>query len=165
MRFMRASCVSRSSSARRRSGVMGASPVSWAAIRGDCQHEGRGRREVRGQPVAPAGPALHNHAHGLTPGPLTHEATMRWTGWLIACVLPMVAFLSVPPQAQEVKRTTNVSWKKTVLDRAFRSEGVTVADVNKDGKMDIVNGEVWFEAPDWKMHEIRKSKDHTQGEK
>ena len=37
-----------------------------------------------------------------------------------------------------------------------RSEGATVADVNKDGKMDILTGEVWYEAPDWKMHEIRK---------
>ena len=34
----------------------------------------------------------------------------------------------------------------------FRSEGVAVADVNKDGKMDVINGEAWYEAPDWKMH-------------
>ena len=71
---------------------------------------------------------------------------MRWTAWLLACALPMAAFLSVPPRAQELKRTTNISWKKTHLDRAFRSEGVTVADVNKDGKLDILNGEVWYEA-------------------
>src|SRR5262245_63698257 len=90
---------------------------------------------------------------------------MRWTAWLLACAILTAACLSAPPQAQEVKRTTNISWKKTVLDRAFRSEGVAVADVNKDGKLDIVNGEVWFEAPDWKMREIRKTKDHTQGEK
>ena len=49
-----------------------------------------------------------------------------------------------------------ISWKKTVVDRAFRSEGVAVADVNKDGKMDIIVGDVWYEAPDWKMHVIRK---------
>jgi len=34
-------------------------------------------------------------------------------------------------------------WKKTVIDKVFRSEGVAVADVNRDGKMDIINGEAW----------------------
>ena len=45
-------------------------------------------------------------------------------------------------------------WTKITLDKAFRSEGVAVADVNKDGKPDVLAGEVWYEAPDWKMHEI-----------
>ena len=45
-------------------------------------------------------------------------------------------------------------WTKVVVDKAFRAEGVAVADVNKDGKLDILAGEVWYEAPDWKMHEI-----------
>ncbi len=89
---------------------------------------------------------------------------MRWTIFLIACTLPLVALLSPPPAAQPLKRSTDVTWKKTVLDRAFRSEGVTAADVNNDGKIDIINGEVWYEAPDWKMHEIRPSKDWTRGE-
>lgn len=48
-----------------------------------------------------------------------------------------------------------ITWKKTTLDRTFRSEGVTVADVNRDGRPDIIAGNVWYEAPDWKMHEIR----------
>jgi hypothetical protein len=56
-----------------------------------------------------------------------------------------------------------ISWKKTVLDKAFRSEGVTAFDVNKDGKVDIVNGECWYEAPGWKRHEVRPSKDYTKG--
>ncbi len=40
----------------------------------------------------------------------------------------------------------------------FRSEGVAVADFNKDGKLDIFVGDVWYEAPDWKMHEVRPAK-------
>lgn len=55
------------------------------------------------------------------------------------------------------------NWKKTVVDKAFRSEGVAVADVNKDGKLDILNGEAWYEAPNWKMHEIRKLGDYGDG--
>ena len=46
-------------------------------------------------------------------------------------------------------------WQRLKLEDIFRSEGVAAADVNHDGKMDVLNGEVWFEAPDWKLHEIR----------
>jgi sugar lactone lactonase YvrE len=48
-----------------------------------------------------------------------------------------------------------LQFKKIVLDTTFRSEGVAVADVNKDGKLDVLASDVWYEAPDWKMHEIR----------
>src|SRR5438105_2180147 len=56
-----------------------------------------------------------------------------------------------------------ITWKKTVVDRVFRSEGVAIADVNRDGKMDILAGDVWYEAPDWKMHEIRKPGNYGDG--
>ena len=46
------------------------------------------------------------------------------------------------------------------MDKVFRSDGVAVADVNKDGKPDIIVGDVWYEAPDWKMHPLRKER-HT----
>ena len=58
---------------------------------------------------------------------------------------------------------TKITWKKTVLDTKFRSEGVAVADVNKDGKIDVLNGEYWYEAPDWKPHEMQPFKDHGTG--
>lgn len=48
-----------------------------------------------------------------------------------------------------------ITWKKTVLDTSFRSEGVAVADVNKDGKKDVLVGEFWYEAPNWTRHEMR----------
>lgn len=48
------------------------------------------------------------------------------------------------------------TWQRQELDAAFRSEGSAAADVNKDGKMDVIAGDVWYEAPDWKMHEVRK---------
>ena len=48
-----------------------------------------------------------------------------------------------------------VRFKKIVVDRAFRSEGVATADVNRDGRLDILAGDVWYEAPGWKMHEVR----------
>jgi hypothetical protein len=48
-----------------------------------------------------------------------------------------------------------VGFKRIAIDTTFRSEGVAAADVNRDGKIDVIAGDVWYEAPDWNMHEIR----------
>ena len=48
------------------------------------------------------------------------------------------------------------TFKKIVLDKAFRAEGVATGDVNHDGKLDVLTGEVWYAAPDWQMHELAK---------
>jgi len=50
---------------------------------------------------------------------------------------------------------SDVIFKKQVLTTEFISEGVAVADVNKDGVVDIIAGAKWFEGPDWKnVHAI-----------
>jgi hypothetical protein len=78
-------------------------------------------------------------------------------------LLPLVAVaalaIATAPASSAEKAIT---WKKTVLDTKFRSEGVAVADVNKDGKIDVLNGEYWYEAPDWKPHEMQEFKDHAK---
>jgi hypothetical protein len=56
-----------------------------------------------------------------------------------------------------------VSWKKTVIEGKFRSEGVAVADVNKDGKPDVLIGDAWYEGPSWARHEIRQPGDYGDG--
>jgi hypothetical protein len=79
-------------------------------------------------------------------------------GWSLA-----LAVLAAGPLAADDKNTGGITWKKTVIDKAFRSEGVALADVNNDGKIDVLTGEAWYEAPDWKMHEIRKLGDYGDG--
>jgi len=69
-------------------------------------------------------------------------------------VLPVLAlFFSLRGFAQT---SDSVQFKKIILTRDFISEGVATGDVNRDGLTDVMAGSFWFEAPDWKRHEITK---------
>jgi hypothetical protein len=91
---------------------------------------------------------------------------MRLTTWLIGSLTFAVITRALLPAADsrpEGVPADDITWKTTNLDKAFRSEGVATADVNRDGKMDVLVGEVWYEAPDWKMHEIKKPGNYGDG--
>jgi hypothetical protein len=76
-------------------------------------------------------------------------------------LLPLLLVaLAVPSLTAQESPKFKITWKKTVVDEAFRSEGVCVVDVNKDGKPDIIVGDCWYEAPkdkggQWKRHVLR----------
>ena len=86
--------------------------------------------------------------------------TVRHT-LLMTILLYIVALTDI--EAQTAGR--DVTFRKYHLWDEFYTEGITVADVNKDGKTDIIAGARWFEAPDWKVHDIWKHKkfDYTKG--
>ena len=66
--------------------------------------------------------------------------------YLFLLILPVI----FPPlHAQQSMR-----FEKQVLTTKFYSEGVAVGDVNQDGKLDVISGAFWYEAPHWKKHEI-----------
>src|SRR5919197_1409251 len=68
----------------------------------------------------------------------------------LAAILIPIPFIMSP-----VISPHEVRFKKIVLDREFRSEGVAVADVNRDGKPDVIAGNLWYEAPNWTPREIQ----------
>lgn len=55
-------------------------------------------------------------------------------------------------------KSQDIPFKKTVLFTDFVSEGVAVGDLNNDGKIDVMAGPFWFEAPNWMRHEIYEPK-------
>src|SRR3954462_10587169 len=76
-----------------------------------------------------------------------------------AAILGLSAILSTSAFASEGR----VQWKKTTIEGKFRSEGVATADVNKDGKLDVLIGDSWYEASTWAKHDIRKPGDYGDG--
>src|SRR5262245_33455815 len=47
------------------------------------------------------------------------------------------------------------TFRKLTLDTAFRSEGVAIFDVDRDGRDDIVTDHFWYRAPDFAPIAIR----------
>ena len=90
---------------------------------------------------------------------------MKLSWWLLSALLVPLAIVGFDAGAQDQKpgKPAKISWQKIVLDKTFRSEGVAVADVNKDGKLDVIVGDCWYEAPqnptgEWKRHILREDR-------
>ncbi len=59
-------------------------------------------------------------------------------------------------EANGVEAAGSISFKKHILTDEFVAEGAAVGDVNKDGKVDVLAGAYWFEAPHWEKHALAK---------
>lgn len=60
------------------------------------------------------------------------------------------AHRQAPPDAG-----TSVRFRKRVLDREFRSEGVALGDFNGDGQVDIAAGNMYYAGPNWEPVPMR----------
>jgi hypothetical protein len=47
-----------------------------------------------------------------------------------------------------------IKWEVVKLIESL-NEGMDLADINRDGKVDIISGPCWFEAPKWTKHPVR----------
>lgn len=72
--------------------------------------------------------------------------------------------LVVSPCAGAKMAKHEVRFRKIVVDREFRSEGVAVADFNRDGRLDFCAGNFWYEAPRWTPHEIEPAQKFNAAE-
>ncbi|MEO6239382.1 MAG: VCBS repeat-containing protein [Vicinamibacterales bacterium] len=58
-------------------------------------------------------------------------------------------------------RPPDIPFRARMIDPGA-SETAAVADVNRDGRLDIVSGESWYEAPGWAPHRFRELDFHQQ---
>lgn len=65
----------------------------------------------------------------------------------LVCLLALAAWAG--------RRPPDVPFEKHVLDLGA-SETCEFTDVNGDGRIDVVSGEFWYEAPEWKAHKFRE---------
>ena len=56
---------------------------------------------------------------------------------------------------QGAPRPADIPFRTQMLDHGA-SESAAVADINKDGRLDIVSGDSWYEAPAWRKHQFRE---------
>lgn len=55
-----------------------------------------------------------------------------------------------------VATAADVKWKKHDINPKSIFEAAGALDVDNDGKIDIVSGDTWYQAPDWKPFPVRK---------
>lgn len=79
------------------------------------------------------------------------KATSRFLAVLLLalCILSPVLSLS------EKKPPHWPMFRRHLIDEGA-NESAAAADVNQDGRLDIISGENWFEAPNWKKHRFRE---------
>ena len=68
--------------------------------------------------------------------------------------IAIVLCLSAVALAWAIGHTEEILFEKHTIDLGA-NESCTVADINGDGKPDIVSGENWYEGPKWAKHKFR----------
>lgn len=67
-------------------------------------------------------------------------------GTALCTLIVALLFVSRPPE---------IAFEKTMID-AGAAESTAFADINGDGKLDLVAGEFWYEGPRWTQHRFRE---------
>ncbi len=89
----------------------------------------------------------------MQPSPIIRLLSSRAIRQFSLVGLPLA--LAVALHACTTTYADEVKFKRIKLDERFRSEGVAAADINHDDLTDVFAGDVWYEAPEWKVHALR----------
>lgn len=71
------------------------------------------------------------------------------------CIAVAILALCIVVVVSSYSRPEEVPFAKRLLDLGA-SETAAFADVNRDGRLDIISGENWFEGPRWIRHRFRE---------
>jgi hypothetical protein len=71
--------------------------------------------------------------------------------YVLLLLLQLIAQAVGPVQTS---RPLDIAFRVQMVDPGF-SESAAVADFNRDGRLDILSAEYWYEAPSWTKHKIR----------
>src|SRR5262247_2458727 len=67
----------------------------------------------------------------------------------------LLASLLVPPALAQSVDPGSITFERLTLATDFTCEGATFADLDKDGKQDIIAGPYWYAGPDFRTkHEL-----------
>lgn len=73
----------------------------------------------------------------------------------VKLLLSLASLVATSWLAWSFGRPADIPFKKHEIDLGA-NEACTFADINGDGKLDIVSGENWYEAPRWTKHRFRE---------
>ncbi|BDC48363.1 hypothetical protein F183_A06790 [Bryobacterales bacterium F-183] len=73
---------------------------------------------------------------------------------MAAMPIPAVAAVLLLSATLPETRSPDIPFEKHTIDLGA-NETAAWADINNDGRLDLVSGENWFEAPTWRKHQFR----------
>ena len=80
---------------------------------------------------------------------------------LLAATAALAAAALALGLAAPSRRSPDILFEPRLIDPGA-SETAAVADLNRDGRLDIVSGEHWYEAPSWTQHRVPRARLHEQ---
>src|ERR1700733_13394129 len=88
--------------------------------------------------------------------PLGEDPGNMVDNWSSICkTTAFCALFFVCVSGRSASRPDEINFEKHTIDLGA-SETALFADINRDGKLDLVSGEYWYEAPRWVKHRFRQ---------